>query len=91
MQGSQVDLMTKEVTSYDQELYKTCDKIIVSKIKDTLVKDHKWMTFSPKILTKQGASANHDKEAWMCKFYEYFMMLNQKISDLHHILLNQEL
>ena len=55
MQGSQVDLMTKEVTSYDQELYKTCDKIIVSKIKDTLVKDHKWMTFAPKILTKQGA------------------------------------
>jgi hypothetical protein len=49
------------------------------------------MTFAPKILTKQGASATQDKEAWLGKFYEYFMMLNQKITDLHHILLNQEL
>lgn len=32
-----------------------------------------------------------DKEAWLCKFYEYFMKLNPKTTDLNHILLNQEL
>jgi hypothetical protein len=63
----------------------------VSKIKDTFVKDHKWLTFAPKILTKQGASATQDKETWLCTFYQYFMMLNPKITDLNHILLNQEL
>lgn len=32
-----------------------------------------------------------EKEAWLCRFYEYFMKLNPKTTDLNHILLNQEL
>jgi hypothetical protein len=93
MQGNPLDLMTKEVATYDGTLYSWCDQIIVAKIKEAFVKDSLWKIFSLKILTKQGggASVAKDKEAWLCKFYEYFMKLNPRTTDLNHILLNQEL
>ena len=93
MQGNPLDLKTKEVTTYDGSLYSWCDQIIVAKIKETFIRDTAWKIFALKILTKQGggASVTKDKEAWLCKFYEYFMQLNPKTTDLNHILLNQEL
>lgn len=52
MQGNPLDLMNKEVATYDGTLYSWCDQIIVAKIKESFVKDTAWKIFSLKILTK---------------------------------------
>jgi hypothetical protein len=81
-QGKPIDYGVKHVQNFNKELYKKCDELLVSRIRDVLKISQTVTQFNKKLFA-------NDNQAWLFSFYYNFYRL--KLDGIDEIQINSKL